>query len=612
MSPQLGAEREGGAGGEAGPEAGLAAAGASPPRAGGGGGRLEGACPGVAVLLLGASGDLSRRKCLPALARLARRGLAPALSVVGAARSDLGQAGLEALARAAALEAAAQLRRVPTPGGQSPEAFAEDFAARCRFVHCPGGYGDGAATAAMGDALQWADALAAASGVPGGARGRLIYFALPPSAYEDTMAGLGAAGLLREDEDLWVRAVLEKPFGRDSDEARQLIADLAHVCPEHQICRMDHYLGKEMVENLLTLRFDNAWLEPTLNRHHVSSVQITLRETLLCEGRAGYFDHYGIIRDVIQNHLTQVLALFAMERPVTSSGDDIRNEKVKVLRQVRVAGPEDCVVGQYEGYLNEPGVPPGSRTPTYAVCVVWIDNERWSGVPFIFKASKAADKSKAEIRVQYRAVARPLTLDCRSDEMRNELVVRVQPSLAIYMKTVVKRPGLSMEVDMKELDLTFKQRDPNTDTKDAYEQLMLQAFQGHMHSFVRGDEVIAAWDIFTPLLHAIEEGVVPMQSYTVGTRGPAAGDAMVAELGFRRGEDYAWRSFSQRGTPRITPRATPKGSPQISRSPSAKRLDLSPGGVPLKSGPGGSNGNTPPRADGLPPRSPARGLAPSP
>merc|ERR1719375_2897075 len=240
-----------------------------------------------------------------------------------------------------------------------------------------------------------------------------------------------------------------------------------------------------MVENLLTLRFDNAWLEPTLNRHHVSSVQITLRETLLCEGRAGYFDHYGIIRDVIQNHLTQILALFAMERPVTSSGDDIRNEKVKVLRQVRVAEPEDCVVGQYEGYLNEPGVPPGSRTPTYAVCVVWIDNERWSGVPFISKASKAADKSKAEIRVQYRAVARPLTLDCRSDAMRNELVVR-------------------------------------------------------------GDEVIAAWDIFTPLLHAIEEGVVPMQSYTVGTRGPAAGDAMVAELGFRRGEDYAWRSFSQR------------------------------------------------------------------
>ena len=161
---------------------------------------------------------------------------------------------------------------------------------------------------------------------------------------------------------------------------------------------------------------------------------------------------------------------------------------------------------------------------------------------------------------------------------------------------------------MKELDLTFKQRDPNTDTKDAYEQLMLQAFQGHMHSFVRGDEVIAAWDIFTPLLHAIEEGVVPMQSYRVGTRGPAAGDAMIAGLGFQRGEDYAWRSFSQRGTPRITPRATPKGSPRSS----AKKLDLSPGGLTPKSGQGGSNGNTPPRADGLPPRVPARNLAPSP
>ena len=558
----------------------------------------EGACPGVSVLLLGASGDLSRRKCLPALARLARRGLAPALSVIGAARSDLGQAGLENLARAAALEAAAQLRRVPTPGGQSPEAFADEFASRCRFVHCPGGYGAGAATAAMGDALQWADALAAASGIPGGARGRLIYFALPPSAYEDTMAGLSEAGLLREEDGVWVRAVLEKPFGRDSDEARQLIADLAHVCPEHQICRMDHYLGKEMVENLLTLRFDNAWLEPTLNRHHVSSVQITLRETLLCEGRAGYFDHYGIIRDVIQNHLTQVLALFAMERPVTSSGDDIRNEKVKVLRQVRLADPDDCVVGQYEGYLGEQGVAAGSRTPTFAVCVVWIDNERWSGVPFIFKASKAADKSKAEIRVQYRAVARPLTLDCRSDDMRNELVIRVQPHLAIYMKTIVKRPGLTMAVEMKELDLTFKQRDPNTDTKDAYEQLMLQAFQGHMHSFVRGDEVIAAWDIFTPLLHAIEEGQVPMQTYRVGTRGPPQADALVSELGFRRGEDYAWRSFSQRGTPRMTP----KGSPRSSQ----KKLNMSPARQLA-----GSNGGSPPRVEGLPPLAP-RNLTPSP
>jgi len=559
----------------------------------------EGACPGVSVLLLGASGDLSRRKCLPALARLARRGLAPALSVIGAARSDLGQAGLENLARAAALEAATQLRRVPTPGGQSPEAFADEFASRCRFVHCPGGYGAGGATSAMGDALQWADALATASGIPGGARGRLIYFALPPSAYEDTMAGLSEAGLLREEDGGWVRAVLEKPFGRDSDEARQLIADLAHVCPEHQICRMDHYLGKEMVENLLTLRFDNAWLEPTLNRHHVSSVQITLRETLLCEGRAGYFDHYGIIRDVIQNHLTQVLALFAMERPVTSSGDDIRNEKVKVLRQVRLADPEDCVVGQYEGYLGEQGVAAGSRTPTFAVCVVWIDNERWSGVPFIFKAGKAADKSKAEIRVQYRAVARPLTLDCRSDDMRNELVIRVQPHLAIYMKTIVKRPGLTMDVEMKELDLTFKQRDPNTDTKDAYEQLMLQAFQGHMHSFVRGDEVIAAWDIFTPLLHAIEEGQVPMQTYRVGTRGPPQADALVSDLGFRRGEDYAWRSFSQRGTPRITP----KGSPRSSQ----KKLNMLSPARQLA----GSNGGSPPRVEGLPPLAP-KNITPSP
>jgi len=322
-----------------------------------------------------------------------------------------------------------------------------------------------------------------------------------------------------------------------------LSREMGALFDEEQVYRIDHYLGKEMVQNLMVMRFANLVWEPLWNRHHIANITITFKEDIGTEGRGGYFDEFGIIRDVMQNHLLQILALVAMEPPVTLSAEDVRDEKVKVLRQCIPIAFDDMVTGQYgtdptgtkAGYLDDAGVPKDSVTPTFAAAVIHIKNTRWNGVPFILKCGKALNERKAEIRIQFKA--NPSSI--YGDAKRNELVLRVQPDEAVYMKFMAKVPGLSEEMTQTELDLTYKQRF-DARLPDAYERLIYDVLRGDHNLFVRVDELEAAWKIFTPVLHHIEKQKVKPSVYQFGSRGPQAADDLSKRYGFERTEGYVW------------------------------------------------------------------------
>jgi len=318
---------------------------------------------------------------------------------------------------------------------------------------------------------------------------------------------------------------------------------LKEVLTEEEQFRIDHYLGKEMVQNLLVLRFSNSVLESLWNRHRVKSVMITFKEDFGTQGRGGYFDDVGIIRDVIQNHLLQVLTLVAMERPKTLDAEDIRDEKVRVLKAIAPVELKNTVLGQYVGNDKEPGyaddetVPEGSNCATFATVVLHIDNERWKGVPFIIKCGKGLDEKKSEIRMQYREpegqlfpVAPP-----------NELVIRISPNESTYMKISVKAPGLSMGLTQSELDLHYPTRFKNIRLPEAYERLIFDVLKGDQSQFVRADELDEAWRIFTPMLHEIEEKNIVPRKYVFGSRsGPEESDELVRSYGVVHTPGYEW------------------------------------------------------------------------
>jgi glucose-6-phosphate 1-dehydrogenase len=322
---------------------------------------------------------------------------------------------------------------------------------------------------------------------------------------------------------------------------------------EDYIFRIDHYLGKEMVKNLMTLRFSNAIFEPLWNRNHIASVMITFKEDFGTKGRGGYFDGYGIIRDVIQNHLLQVLSLVAMEPPVAVAGENysnyVRNEKVKVLNCIEPATLENCVLGQYlaaddgseVAYTDDPTVPSDSVTPTFASMVLNIRNPRWDGVPFILKAGKALNERKAEIRIQFRAPPGAAAMFPGETIPANELVLRLQPDEAIYVKANVKEPGLKTKPVASELDLSYKARFKDSTMFDAYTRLILDVLRGSQAAFVRDDELRAAWKIFTPILHQIQNEKIKPLPYEYGSRGPIESDELLAKVGFRYHEGlYQW------------------------------------------------------------------------
>ncbi|XP_055384238.1 glucose-6-phosphate 1-dehydrogenase isoform X2 [Condylostylus longicornis] len=374
---------------------------------------------------------------------------------------------------------------------------------------------------------------------------RVFYLALPPNVFEIVTSNIKNHTMAEKG---WNRVIIEKPFGRDADSSKQLSDHLSKLFREDQIYRIDHYLGKEMVQNLMTIRFANKIFSPTWNRDNIASVLITFKEPFGTQGRGGYFNEFGIIRDVMQNHLLQILSLVAMERPVSCHPDDIRDEKVRVLKSIQPVELNDTVLGQYIGdpngegdaklgYLDDPTVPKNSTTPTYALAVLKINNERWDGVPFILRCGKALNERKAEVRIQYNDVAGDIF---EGNSKRNELVIRVQPGEAIYVKMMTKSPGITFDMEETELDLSYNHRYKDAYLPDAYERLILDVFCGSLMHFVRSDELSEAWRIFTPLLHKIEKELPKPINYVYGSRGPIEANKKCAENNFKYYGSYKW------------------------------------------------------------------------
>ncbi|CAI5974624.1 unnamed protein product [Closterium sp. NIES-65] len=651
----------------------------------------------LSIVIFGASGDLAKKKTFPALFNLFQHGFLPAgeIRIFGYARSPM---------------TAEQLRekikgylkpKGDTAPAQDPVA---DFLSVVEYIHGPYDGRDGyaklqeamlafenttAPTATTSDSTT-----GTTSDSSSGATRRLFYLALPPSVYPPVCAEVRRYCMNARG---WTRVIVEKPFGRDLASAEALSGELGALFSEEQIYRIDHYLGKEVVQNLLVMRFANRFFVPLWNRENVANVQVGggcthVTRAMWCFlslqpcgaschcshvvllviaamwcflslqpcgaschcshvvllviaamwcflslqpcGASCHCSHVvllisdsallsfpsprssfplcSIIRDIIQNHLMQVrrpscplhrmpfspaapfstreanfgassislpllpydtnsscplpplfplvlclvamekpvsvlpedirdekvLCLVAMEKPVSVQPEDIRDEKVKVLRAIQPIREDEVVLGQYDGYTDDPTVPDGSHTPTFASLVLRIKNERWDGVPFIMKAGKALESRKAEIRVQFHDVPGDI-FGCGRNS-RDEFVMRLQPSEAMYMKLTVKKPGLEMAATMSELDLSYSQRYSGVVIPEAYERLILDSINGDQQHFVRRDELKAAWEIFTPLLHRIDQGALPPLPYKQGSRGPDHADELAERVGYRRTQGYCW------------------------------------------------------------------------
>ncbi|KDO81817.1 hypothetical protein CISIN_1g007745mg [Citrus sinensis] len=482
----------------------------------------------VSITVVGASGDLAKKKIFPALFALYYEGFLPKhFTIFGYARSKMTDAELRNMV--------SRTLTCRIDKRENCDEKMDEFLKRC-FYHS-GQYDSQENFAALDKKLMAHEG--------GRVSNRLFYLSIPPNIFIDAVR---CASSSASSGNGWTRVIVEKPFGRDSESSAAMTKSLKQYLKEDQIFRIDHYLGKELVENLSVLRFSNLIFEPLWSRQYIRNVQLIFSEDFGTEGRGGYFDHYGIIRDIMQNHLLQILALFAMETPVSLDAEDTRNEKVKVLRSMRPLRLEDVVTGQYKShtkggvsypaYTDDKTVSKDSLTPTFAAAALFIDNARWDGVPFLMKAGKALHTRRTEIRVQFRHV--PGNLYNRNfgtdlDRATNELVLRVQPDEAIYLKINNKVPGLGMRLDRSHLNLHYAAR-YSKEIPDAYERLLLDAIEGERRLFIRSDELDAAWALFTPLLKELEEKKIIPEYYPYGSRGPVGAHYLAARYNVRWGD----------------------------------------------------------------------------
>ncbi|TFK28723.1 glucose-6-phosphate 1-dehydrogenase [Coprinopsis marcescibilis] len=481
------------------------------------------------IIVLGASGDLAKKKTLPALFGLFRQNFLPRdVKIVGYARTKMDKVEFDKRATSYIKGA-----------DENPELANQLEAFKQSLTYVSGGYEDGESFEKLNEHLEGIE-----SSYKSKECNRIFYLALPPSVFIPVTKNIkDHCYVTRGGKN---RIIIEKPFGKDLESARSLLSSVKQYWSEDETFRIDHYLGKEMVKNILVLRFANIALGAAWDKNHISNVQITFKEPFGTEGRGGYFDEFGIIRDVLQNHLLQVLTILTMERPVSFSAEDIRDEKVKVLRAIPPIEKTDTLLGQYvsangkPGYLDDDTVPPNSICPTFAACTLWIHNPRWEGVPFILKAGKALNEAKVEVRIQFKDVTQGIFKDIA----RNELVIRIQPNEAVYLKLNSKTPGLYTRAIPTEMDLTYKRRFTEAKIPEAYESLILDALRGDHSNFVRHDELDYAWKIFTPILHWIDgqNGVRPKPSqYPYGSRGPKELTHFVEKFGYKRAvEAYFW------------------------------------------------------------------------
>jgi glucose-6-phosphate 1-dehydrogenase len=495
--------------------------------------RLERVPDPAAFVLFGATGDLAHRKVVPALFQLWRTHLLPhefQILAVGR-RPYTDQAFRDELK--ASLD---KYSRVQPVDQETWDDLAE------RITYHRGDFNDPSMFQGLADRL---DTLDEEQGTRGN---RIFYLATQPSQFAEIVGGLGRVGLDHErHEGGWRRVVIEKPFGHDLDSAIRLNREVGKVFRERQVYRIDHYLGKETVRNLLVFRFGNGIFEPIWNRRHIDHVQITVAESIGIEARGAFYEETGASRDFLQNHLLQLLSLVAMEPPATFDADALRDEKVKVIRAVQELNPDqvahDVVRGQYGpgwvsgkpviGYRQEEEVNPESETETFVAARLAIDDWRWSGVPFYLRMGKRLPKRATEIAIQFKDVPHRLFRDSATDPEPNLLAMRIQPDEGIMLRFGAKVPGLGVDIRNVTMDFTYGSAF-QVDSPDAYETLILDALLGDASLFTRADEVEEAWSIVDPIIGAWAEEPAPaFPSYEAGTWGPEAADDLLAREGRR-------------------------------------------------------------------------------
>jgi glucose-6-phosphate 1-dehydrogenase len=489
------------------------------------------------LVLFGASGDLTQRMVMPAIFRLARRGvLSPDFRLIGYARTQMTDDEFRARMRTAVM-------REPQEGDE--QAW-KDFAAHLSYL--PAQYD--------GDDLQGYAELARRfeqldRGTGAGVR-RLFYLATPPELFAPIMKHLSEAKLAGHAHQStgggWARFIIEKPFGHNLASAQALNAAIARDFDENDIYRIDHFLGKEAVQNLFALRFANAIFEPVWNRNYIDHIQITAAETLGMEGRGGFYETAGAMRDMVQNHLLQLCALVAIEPPAEWNARAVRDEKVKVLRSVRRMHPgevkSEAVRGQYSAgsingarvpaYRKEEKVAPDSQTETYAALKLHIDNMRWAGVPFYLRSGKHLAKSETEIVVEFKSAPHTPWMPggkAGKGVPPNRLIVNVSPGEGIFIRVEAKLPGQEMQLQSINLDYCLEDEHGATESPSAYEHLLIDSLRGDPTFFARADEVEAAWEIVEPVIEKWAKEKPDFPNYAPGSAGPVAADELLAHDG---------------------------------------------------------------------------------
>jgi glucose-6-phosphate 1-dehydrogenase len=493
--------------------------------------RFERRIPECAVVIFGANGDLTKRKLLPALYRLAyERRLSPDFAVVGISRTSMTD---EQFRDRMCASVSKYLEDSPFDK-EIWSGFAQGL------YYMSGDVADPKTFSTLAERLTEIEAQRHTNG------NVLFYLSTQPSYYEPVVKGTGEAALAAGKG--WRRIVIEKPFGHDLESARALSDKLHEVFRESDVYRIDHYLGKETVQNILAFRFGNGIFEPLWNRRYVNSVQITAAESIGVEGRGGYYQEAGALRDMIQNHLLQIMATIAMEPSATFQPDAVRDERAKLLRSIRIMKQTevlaDSVAGQYgpariggadvAGFRQEPGVAPDAQTDTYAAVTFFVDNWRWAGVPFYIRTGKRLPKRVTEIAIQFNAAPHAVFGDNGDGTTPNLLILRIQPEEGISLRFLSKRPGAGMNLRPVSMDFnygsSFGERSPT-----AYETLLLDAMVGDATLYTRQDMVEASWAVVQPIMQVWDTHKFDFPNYTAGTWGPKAADEMLA----RRG--HTWR-----------------------------------------------------------------------
>ncbi len=495
--------------------------------------RLERTAGPCAVVIFGASGDLTKRKLLPALYRLVQQRLVPAeFAIVGLARTEMTSEEFRARMREAIEEFSAE----KSVDEEVWNSFAQSLYYITGDINTPADY------VKLTELLEQVDRERGTQG------NRLFYLSVAPRFYSEAVKQLGEAGLAKAQDGAWVRVIIEKPFGSDLTSARALNQEIHQHLHESQIYRIDHYLGKETVQNLLVFRFANGIFEPLWNRQYIDHVQLTNAEAVGVEGRGGYYETAGVVRDMIQNHVFQVLSLVVMEPPASLDSEAVRDEKYKAMMAARPFTTErvreECVRGQYgpgsiagqpvPGYRQEEGVAPDSATETFAMLTMYFDNWRWAGVPFFIRSGKRLPKRVTEIAIQFKSAPLQLFGEAGEHVAPNQLIIRIQPDEGITLRFAAKIPGQTTNI--REVNMDFRYGASfGIQLAEAYERLLLDCILGDSTLYARKDMTEHGWELVMPILDewAATKNEVEFPNYEAGTWGPQSSHEMLERTGRR-------------------------------------------------------------------------------